>query len=111
MRQQQKFRCFGDLAAVRASQGSKVLRQRFHQGRAAASSQVMAPMESKRQNIKISRVTAQGLHRSPIAGLPCLTRHLPPSLEYDRGQGGPWRPSPDAGWNCGTELFVQPIGY
>ncbi len=55
MRQQQKFRCFGDLAAVRASQGSKVLRQRFHQGRAAASSQVMATMESTRQNIQSDR--------------------------------------------------------
>ena len=54
MREQQKFRCFGDLAAVRASQGSKVLRQRFHQGRAAAS-QVMATMESTRQNIQSDR--------------------------------------------------------
>jgi hypothetical protein len=41
MRQQQKFRCFGDLAVVRASQGSKVLRPRFHQGRAIASSQMI----------------------------------------------------------------------
>ena len=45
MRQQQKFRCFGDLAAVRASQGSKVLRQRFHQGRAIASSQMITLIE------------------------------------------------------------------
>ena len=55
MRQQQKFRCFGDLAAVRASQGSKVLRQRFHQGRAIASSQMITLIDSTRQNIESDR--------------------------------------------------------
>jgi hypothetical protein len=48
-------------------------------------------------------------HRSlGFAASSDISRHRSNTIEVKAALGAP---SPDAGWNCGTELFVQPIGY